>query len=237
MVSPLKVTYDNARPTNTVVPPAPETVYTDFKPYGGSMAADTQNAVSGSISLGFEVFQELPLKFVIGGSWNFVTFGDFGTFQQTLRQTTLDWWDPVVSERLVMEKTPSLGGYFGTIVLGPTIQYGVSVCQYNIKEYLYSGVDVYGGKNYSVQKSVTPVTNGRSVRHMIEIGYREAIRFGLWFESDGRQHMGGFQFIVSGAVTFFPPPAPPIDCEAMNPANRYLSQEERHKYDEFCEKK
>jgi hypothetical protein len=235
MVSPLKFSVGSSHPTTYIDPP-PDIDYTDFRPAGGPMEAHAETTNTAEISLGFEVFQELPLKFVVGASGNFVTFGDVGTFQQTLRKTTLYWWNPVVSERLVMEKTPSIGGYFGTMILGPTIQYGISVCQYSIKEYLYSGVDVYGGKNYSVQKSVTPVASGRSVRHTVEIGYREAVRFGLWFESDGRQHMGGFQLIFSAAVTFFSSPAPLYDCEAMNPDGHWRAPDEKQKYHELCEK-
>lgn len=237
MVSPFKLSMGMTHPTSSVAPPPPAVDYADFRPAGGSMTTETKKVNSGEISLGFEVFQELPMKFVTGFSYDFVTFGGTGIFSQPLRQTTLYWWDPVLSEQLVMEKTPSVGGYFGTMILGPTIQYGVSVCRYNIKEYLYSGVDVYGGTNYSIPKSATLVTSGRSVRHLVEIGYREAVRFGVWFESDGRQTMVGFQMIISAAATFFPPPAPPIDCETANPANHYHSYEEELKYNEYCGKK
>jgi hypothetical protein len=85
------------------------------------------------------------------------------------------------------------------------VQYGVSYSNYNMKQIKYYGVNFYGQRNSSLEKSRTLISSGRTVQHTIEIGYTERIRLGFWWETHAKQKMAGINLIFSSAVRLFSP--------------------------------
>jgi len=83
--------------------------------------------------------------FSIGPRFGFPISGSIQTI-------TLHWWDPVTVKRLDLNEFPSVGISAGLDLFDHWVLLNSEYSRnsYNISETSFKGVDVYGGKNYSV---------------------------------------------------------------------------------------
>jgi hypothetical protein len=209
IVSPFKFSYESIDSRSGIdLEPRPVD-RGDYVPVGGSMNVVRGDDTNKSIRFGLEVFQPLPLDFIIGLSGDYLFASPYGNnlfFCQGLRNYNIEWWDWIPYEEVDLERSPSIGWYFGKLfgskrgMGGLLLQYGMSIGYYKFVRYELSGVDVIGGQNYATLKNTVNLGSGMTVRNTIEIGIGEALRLGFWWEKDGIVNMGGIQLIFSASL-------------------------------------
>ncbi len=203
LIAPFSFSRSSIHMNHNSVTAAPLPDYSDFLPSNGSTSI-SREASDWEFLVSSQVFQVLPGGFIVGvsGTW----FLDYGSKygEQVLQRSWYNWWDPVPYDEMILQRTPTIGGYVGKLFLadggygGLLVQYGISIGGYKIKHRRFTGVDVYGGRNYSVLKDETLLDSGTSIRQTVEFGLTEVLRMGFWWESDGRSaSVGGISFSLT----------------------------------------
>jgi len=201
--------------------PLPAVDPTDFYPNNNTMTTSESSGTPLEANFILELRERLDDHLYMGVTSTYasiyskgVGMVDFGFPQQTLRYTTLHWWDDVLANDVVIKRSPSIGYMIGFMFgskldkargMKEIVQYTVSVRRYEVDLQTYHGIDCYGCKNTSEVKDTKTISSGAAWRHTLTIGPENCSGV-VWLETADAYMAMGLGVALSYAI--FPHQAP-----------------------------
>lgn len=181
----------------------------DFLPSSGPMVADTQRGSAWELGFTVDLRFRLAPSFYTGLSSHYVSFYGTGDSPcrffncQLVQSSTVNWWDTVTAEDVILKRSPSIGWVAGFIFGDPEfkkiVEYSLSLRRYELIVDTYEGIDCVGCVNSSRLKYATTVESGTAWRNTFKVGTELLCGIG-WIELGAQQVSIGIGLQLSGPL-------------------------------------
>lgn len=178
----------------------------NFQPSGGSMAQETQSGIPIESSLVLDFRLYVSPAFYVGMESHYLSLFLNGMSAcdwrncMVLRQTMVNWWDPVIAEEVVLKRGPSIGWIFGYEFGRPSsrsqIEYSIAIRKFEMNVHTMGGINCRGCQNSSGVLFSTSLGSGLAIRNSLRVGTEMLSGIG-WFEMMSDRVMIGLGIQIS----------------------------------------